>query len=223
MMERIRRGLEGLNGKLAANITLKREKRNILTLTSVEDSLYFDLIGGEAGRKIEIEYRLNYLLEKNNNSLNKRLEGMAKTINQDLLHKEYLKYPVTVSLNLDGVFVERMTLPRLSGKELKRAIGLEMGKLYGDYESKFIASALLTPAGKQLYNLRVALFGREDYRQILEFLQDAKLKVDKITLAQDNFKNLILNKKCFQRQETPISSSMWEKGSPPSSASKKSL
>ena len=155
--------------KLIAKRMGKRMKRNLLTITVVEDAFYFDILCVDVDDVINVEFRLNYMVEKNNNSVSKQLELMAKTIRKDLLHKEYLKYPVLVSLNLGGVFVERMELPRLSRKEMRRAIALELAKLYGDYESKFVYSILLSQANKQLYNLRVALYNRENYRQILSF------------------------------------------------------
>ncbi|MGB4695662.1 MAG: hypothetical protein WBH29_04550 [Bacilli bacterium] len=187
--------------KLIAKRMGKRMKRNLLTITVVEDAFYFDIVCVDVDDVINVEFRLNYMVEKNNNSVSKQLELMAKTIRKDLLHKEYLKYPVLVSLNLGGVFVERMELPRLSRKEMRRAIALELAKLYGDYESKFVYSILLSQANKQLYNLRVALYNRENYRQILSFLQETRLKIEKITLAQDNFKNLILNKNLLGRPD----------------------
>ena len=85
--------------KLIAKRMGKRMKRNLLTITVVEDAFYFDILCVDVDDVINVEFRLNYMVEMKNNSVSKQLELMAKTIRKDLLHKEYLKYPVLVSLN----------------------------------------------------------------------------------------------------------------------------
>lgn len=176
-------------------------KRNILTITVVENDFYFDLLCVEKQKDLNVDFRLNYLVERNNNSLGKQLETLARNVRQDLLHEEYLKYPVLVNLNLDGVFIEDLEIPRLSKKELRRALYLELAKLYGDFDSKFVYSVLLKSASKQLYNLKVALFNLETYRHLLDFLQETRLKIERISLAPDNLKNFILNRKMVFRPE----------------------
>lgn len=177
-------------------------KRNILTITVVDNVFYFDVLCVEKKKEIKIEFRLNYLLDRNNNSLGKHLGTLARNIRQDLVHKEYLKYPVLVNLNLDGIFIESLEIPRLSKKEMLRAVHLELAKLYGDFESKFVYSALLFPENKYNYNLRVALYNLDIYRHLLQFLQETRLKIERIALAPNNFKNLILMRKMVYRPES---------------------
>lgn len=176
-------------------------KRNILTITVVDNVFYFDVLCVEKTKEIKIDFRLGYLLDRNNNSLAKHLETLAKNIRQDLIHKEYFKYPVLVNLNLDGIFIENLELPRLSKKELLRAVHLELAKLYGDFENKFVYSALLYPEKKQNYNIRVALYNLEIYRHLLQFIRKTRLKIERIALAPNNFKNMILNKKIINQPE----------------------
>ena len=54
-------------------------KRNILTITVVDNVFYFDVLCVEKTKEIKIDFRLGYLLDRNNNSLAKHLGTLAKT------------------------------------------------------------------------------------------------------------------------------------------------
>jgi hypothetical protein len=175
-------------------------KRNLLTITLVDNIFYFDILCINQQKQLQVEFRLNYLLDRANNILNKYLQTLARNIRHDLIYKDYNKYPIIVNLNLNGIFIENIEVPRLSKRETKRALHLELAKLYGNFDSKFIYSVLKFPYGKQ-FNLQVALFDLEIYRNILFFLNETRLKIQSITLAPNNFKNLLLDNKMIYRPE----------------------
>ncbi len=178
-------------------------KRNIMTVTVVENRFYFNVLCIDKQKDIQTNFNLNYTIENNNNSLGKQLDSLGKTIRQDLISRDYFKYPVIVNLNLDEMFIENLEIPRLSKKEMTRAIHLELAKLYGDFERRFAFSILNFPLNKQICNVKIALYDLESYRSLLTFFKETRLKIERITLAPYNLKNLILSKKMVDKSDSP--------------------
>lgn len=162
-----------------------------LYMTCVENSTYPLKIVGS------FKYRLNDIVHER--------DDLVKKISLDLENIEYDHHPILVSLNLYDLFLETIQIPKISLMESKKAIQLEMAKLYGDdYENKYYFVENFAPLSKSVNEYRFLLILKEKYADLLTFIKHLKPPLEKICLHSDLLVDLTVDKEKIKKDETHI-------------------
>ncbi|HHU79871.1 MAG TPA: hypothetical protein GXZ35_00850 [Acholeplasmataceae bacterium] len=95
----------------------------------------------------------------------------------------YQKAPITLSLNSNNLFIETIEIPRLTAQEEKKALQIEMERLYNDYQDRFIFVQKSSLVNKQVKRIKIALYDRVRYKEILNFIKKLKHPLTKVVLT----------------------------------------
>lgn len=104
---------------------------------------------------------------------------LGKTITQN----GFDKAPIILTLNANGLFTETVEIPRLSIQEEKKAIHIELERLYDDYQDRYVYIQRGRFVNKQLRQVKVYMYNKNYYAEILHLIKRLKHPLLKVTIT----------------------------------------
>jgi len=95
---------------------------------------------------------------------------LGKTITQN----GFDKAPIIISLNSNALFTETVEIPKLSIQEEKKAIQIELERLYEDYQDNFVYVQRGRFVNKQLRQVKTFFYNKNHYAEILHLIKRLK-------------------------------------------------
>lgn len=180
-------------------------KKIIFTFQEVENKLEFDLLFIEQGLKgPKVVKSYQYYVNS--------LEAFYQSDYSDILHVlqkqiaavKFNKVPVSFILASDQIFVERLTIPILSGSETVKTFKLEMGKVYGDINNKFVISPVVSKFDKHNNLFKIALYRFHKFNYILNFIKKLGLSPGKILIKPEVVKAVLVKNNALDLKKNVI-------------------
>lgn len=104
----------------------------------------------------------------------------------------------------DYMFFENIIIPKLSQSETTKALGLELGKLYDDYDNKYIYDTIKVPQTAQSIKFDIAMIRYNKYAHVLEWFKSLKLNLNYVTLGMTSMRRILTKSMIFTKKRTAI-------------------
>ncbi len=104
---------------------------------------------------------------------------LGKTITQN----GFDKAPIIIALNSNALFTENVEIPKLSVKEEKKAIQIELERLYEDYQDRYVYVQKGSFVNKQLRQVKTYFYNKNHYAEILHLIKRLKHPLSRVVLT----------------------------------------
>jgi hypothetical protein len=169
-------------------------KKIIFTFQEIGNKLDFDLLFTEKGFKgNKIVNRYHHSLSSVQEFFDGDNTELINSLQLEITTEKFNRSAVTVVLGSDELFLERLTLPVLSAGETAKSFNLEMEKIYGNYKSRFVTSAVASKIDKHLNLHKVVFYRLTKYRYLVEFIKKLGLSLDHVIIKPEALKNALLH------------------------------
>lgn len=126
----------------------------------------------------------------NKTSYKESLKTYGSIISDRLKEKMYEDAPVDVVFDLEGTFSSQFALPKLNGKALNQAYENELERQFGSLLDDYLVYSKKSLNESKGYTYALLAVKQENYKKMLDILNNAKLKVDKCVYLPSIFTNI---------------------------------
>lgn len=159
-------------------------KKLIISVNHYDNGVSFDLVFvNSSATKTEVIERVHYPVDPAINFFKDDLTEVSEAVKNIIIEKAYTKAPVYLLLNVRGLFIEELTLPRLSSSQAKRSIRAELSRMYPNYKDRFVFDIKIFTLVRKSKKIRVGLYNKQHYKTILSWIKSMKLKLKSVSTA----------------------------------------
>lgn len=171
------------------------------------DSFDFEYLGVKVSGCNTIYKKTLYI---NDEKFDQETFLMIAQINELLKKLEMIRPVCVLNIASNEMIFETFTLPKLSQTESMKSLDVELGKLYPNYESKYVYqfTKLISDGVNNKYN--VALFDLDLYKKILSWFKDLKVTLLSATVNESALRRVLVKTTVFKKKRGSIFINMKE-------------
>lgn len=135
---------------------------------------------------------------------------MIAQINEVLKKLEMVRPICVLNIASNEMIFETFILPKLTQTETIKSLNVELGKLYPNFENKYVYqfTKLLSDGVNNKYN--VAMFDLDLYKKILSWFKDLKVTLLNVTVNESSLRRVLVKTTVFKRKRGSIFINMKE-------------